>query len=60
MLYDEHEALGYKHAINEMERYRWTSPHLQRAYDKGYERGRLEVHMRQVFRGTQKITFQRR
>jgi len=37
MLFDEHRALGREHARLGEPRHKWSDPHLQAAYDQGYE-----------------------
>lgn len=41
MLYDDHFKMGVDHARMGMARYKWSDPHLQEAYNKGYDWGRL-------------------
>lgn len=37
MLFDEQYRLGVQHAKSGAPRYKWSNPHLQAAYDKGYD-----------------------
>lgn len=45
MLYDDHRKLGAKHALAGFPRYKWSHPHLQKAYDEGYNNPDSQVEV---------------